>query len=337
MKQGLLTAVLLVLINFPVIADSETYEPPPAAFRSPELTYTGAAIPFSSYAEWLTAVKQQSKPLLRAERWQRSIDPRDFDRLKAATDAHWLTYQSDGLTIAGVIAYPTAPVSEKLPVVIYNRGGNSRHNVTRTRLYNMLLPIAEQGYIVLASNYRGSKYSEGTDEFGGNDVNDVLRLIDIAKTLPGADGSKIALMGVSRGSMMNWLTLRKRPENISAAIMIAGSVNAFNSTQRRPEMKKLMASMIPGFADNQKAELERRSSIYWMDELDRNVPILLLHGTDDLRVSYDNATLAAERLSALSHPHKLVTFSHGDHSLSFYRTQMLTEVIAWLDRYLQDT
>lgn len=335
MKQGLLITALLVLINFPVSADEEIYTPPPEAFRSPELIYTGEAIPFSSYTDWLASVKQQSKPVLRAERWQRSIDPQQFARLKANTDAHWLTYQSDDLTISGVIAYPTAATTAKLPVVIYNRGGNSRHNVSRTRLYNMLLPIAEQGYIVLASNYRGSRYSEGTDEFGGNDVNDVLRLVEIAKTLPGADRDRIALVGVSRGSMMNWLTLRHNKADITAAVMIAGSVDAFASTQRRPEMKKMLAGMIPGFAENEQAELTRRSAILWMDELNRNVPILLLHGTDDLRVSYDNASRAAARLSELSHPHRLVTFPHGDHSLTFYQSEMMTELMSWLAQHLQ--
>ncbi|MCC2605963.1 hypothetical protein [Planctobacterium marinum] len=41
-----------------------------------------------------------------------------------------------------------------------NRGGNFRQNVSRVLLVKRLLPIAEQGYLVLASNYRGSRYSE---------------------------------------------------------------------------------------------------------------------------------------------------------------------------------
>ena len=32
--------------------------------------------------------------------------------------------------------------------------------------------IAAQGYVVIASNYRGNSNSEGKEEFGGSDVND---------------------------------------------------------------------------------------------------------------------------------------------------------------------
>jgi dipeptidyl aminopeptidase/acylaminoacyl peptidase len=60
----------------------------------------------------------------------------------------------------------------------------------------------------LASNYSGSLFSEGKYEFGGADVNDVLRLIDIAKSIPNADPKRIVMMGWSRGGQMTYQALK---------------------------------------------------------------------------------------------------------------------------------
>lgn len=45
----------------------------------------------------------------------------------------------------------------------------------------------------------------GRDEFGGSDVGDVLKLLDISLKLPGLDADNIFMRGTSRGGMMNYL------------------------------------------------------------------------------------------------------------------------------------
>lgn len=55
--------------------------------------------------------------------------------------------------------------------------------------------MANEGYIVICCNYRGCDKSEGNDEFGGKDVNDVLHLIEVVKELPKANAEKIGMYG----------------------------------------------------------------------------------------------------------------------------------------------
>ncbi|PTT98714.1 hypothetical protein DBR45_31720, partial [Pseudomonas sp. HMWF031] len=157
------------------------------------LTLKGNALPFENYEAWLAQAQSNNQNVAFVDRWQKAVNPKKFNALMKDTSAQWIEYESDGLKISGVMVSPKHVGDKKLPVIIYNRGGNHKHNVTRIAVVERLMPLAQQGYIVLASNYRGAKFSQGKDEFGGADVNDVLRLIEIAKQLPNADPNKIAL------------------------------------------------------------------------------------------------------------------------------------------------
>ena len=60
--------------------------------------------------------------------------------------------------------------------------------------------------ICVATNYRGCGSSQGTDAFGGDDVHDVIHLIDLCQKLDYVDTNQINMLGVSRGGMMTYET-----------------------------------------------------------------------------------------------------------------------------------
>src|SRR5579872_6676970 len=87
-----------------------------------------------------------------------------------------IVYWSDGLRVVGVISRPkNIKKGELRPVVIYNRGGagESGKVIVRT-LYKRIYPLVQLGYVVIAAQYRGNDGSEGKDEAGGNDIDDVI-------------------------------------------------------------------------------------------------------------------------------------------------------------------
>jgi len=86
-------------------------------------------------------------------------------------ETHRIKYGSGGLKIGGYLVIPK-DIEGKLPVIIYNRGGNRNYGLIDKNL-NHLEYLASNGYIVLASQYRGNIYSEGRDEYGGGDVDDI--------------------------------------------------------------------------------------------------------------------------------------------------------------------
>ena len=72
----------------------------------------------------------------------------------------------------------------KYPCIIYNRGGNRDFGALKVDQRSLnLAKLASHGYIVIASQYRGDGGSEGQEEFGGKDVNDVLNLMDVLEEI----------------------------------------------------------------------------------------------------------------------------------------------------------
>lgn len=78
---------------------------------------------------------------------------------------HSIVYKSDSLLVTGFMVTPKNP--GKYPCIIFNRGGNREFARLNIMIATMLLaPIASEGYVVIASNYRGNGGSEGLEEFG---------------------------------------------------------------------------------------------------------------------------------------------------------------------------
>jgi dipeptidyl aminopeptidase/acylaminoacyl peptidase len=245
-----------------------------------------------------------------------------------------ITYLSDGLRVRGVLARPTG--AGRYPCVIYNRGGSRDAGaITPADAAEHLARVADWGYIVVASQYRGNAGGEGADAFGGADVADVLNLIPLLDGMAGADATRIGMWGWSRGGLMAYLALA-RTDRISAAIVMSGVADAFDYMDRRPDMEQLFSELIPGYAPNRDAELTARSPIRWAERLCKRTPILLLHGGADWRVHPTQALRMAAALYQHEHPFRLVFFEGADHALAEHRAESLRLCRDWLDRYVRD-
>jgi dipeptidyl aminopeptidase/acylaminoacyl peptidase len=62
---------------------------------------------------------------------------------------------------------------------------------------------------------------------------------------------------------------------------------------------------------------------------------LLVHGSADVRVDVSHSIRAAQKLKDNNHSHKLVIYENGDHSLTFYRDELESEISSWLAEHLQ--
>ena len=246
-----------------------------------------------------------------------------------------ITYMSDGLKIKGYMALPKA--AGTYPCIIYNRGGSSKFGVpTAGRAAVRLTPLAAWGYVVVASNYRGSGGSEGVDEFGGADINDILNLIPLFESLPEADASRLGMVGVSRGGMMTCLALTKT-ERIAGAVIKSGSFDLFNGAEKRPEMEKhIYRELIPDYHQNKHAALTARSASQWPEQLCKTTPILMLHGSSDWRVHPTESLEMAAKLYECKHPFRYIFFEGGDHGLGEHNGEVQRQTKNWLDTYVRD-
>lgn len=254
-------------------------------------------------------------------------------------DLYEITYLSDGLKIESYAAVPKA--SGKHPVIIYNRGGNRDFGALQLFRGKAKFPVAyyfskmaSEGYVVIGCNYRGCGKSEGEDQFGGEDVNDILNLINVVEDMPEADASKIGMYGWSRGGMMTYLTLPKTSK-IKAAVV--GGAPSDKTNIDRPEMENnVYAELIPNYWDNKEEELKKRSAFFWADKFPSDVPLLILHGNADWRVKSSHSLKLAMELDKLRIPYRLKIYEGADHGITEFRDDVDMEAMTWFKRFLKD-
>jgi len=246
-----------------------------------------------------------------------------------------IAYASGGLRVSGLLARPRAKGPH--PSVIYNRGGYGATGVISARqAATQLAPIAERGYIVVATQYRGSAGSAGTDEFGGGDLADVLNLVPLLDDMPDADPDRIGMWGWSRGGLMTYLAMA-RTDRLRAAIVLSAVSDLADYLAHRPEMReRVFAKLLPEASTEREAAITDRSPVRWANRLCKTTPLLVMHGSADWRVPARQALAMAAALQATLHPFRFVLFEGADHGLAEFSAEAQRFAHEWLDRYLRD-
>ncbi|MET3022318.1 alpha/beta hydrolase family protein [Flavobacterium hydatis] len=243
-----------------------------------------------------------------------------------------INYKSfDNLKLRGFLIEPKK--KGNYPVLIYNRGGNGNFGAVKSGfLTEFLSKIANEGYIVIGSQLRGTSVSEGVDEFGGKDVNDVLSLFEIIDQLPNADKSRIGVFGWSRGVMTNFLMLKKT-NRIKTNIAIAGQADLIES--KRPEMFGVYRERIPGYAKDSVAALKTRSSLLAIDSIqNKKVSHFIIQGNKDVKVDISNAFAFYSKLNSKEYTTRLLVYENEGHDLEIVNDNLLNQIADWLKRYL---
>ena len=247
-------------------------------------------------------------------------------------ECQFIVYLSDGLKISGFLWKPKDVDGKKLPLIVYNRGGN--------RTYAQLYPwfdfgfyeYLRQGFVVLASQYRGGFASEGNDEYGGGDAHDVTNLIPLARSLGYVDMNNVFMLGWSRGGMMTYLAL-KDGMPVNAAAVIGGIVDLASDVKRRRSIAQVWQELSVNLQDRGDAALRERSVIYWPEKI--NAPLLILQGGADWREDPDKARELAKRLEELGKPHELVIYPDDDHGLSHHKAASDQKIIEWFKQHIK--
>lgn len=169
--------------------------------------------------------------------------------------------------------------------IVYIHGGP---NSQTTNSFDRFIQFAaNQGYMVLAPNYRGStgygKEFQEADllDMGGGDLDDVLAGVDWIKQTGHLDPKKIAVMGASYGGYLTMMAVTKAPDLWAAGVPIVPFVNWFTEIQNEdPELQQSdLASM--GDPVKNKALYDERSPINFVNQI--KAPLLLLAGGHDPR------------------------------------------------------
>lgn len=242
----------------------------------------------------------------------------------------FITYLSDSIWVKGFIIKPKT--EKKLPVLIFNRGGNGNTGlVDLPFMIDFLSVIASKGYIVIGSQYRGALGCQGNDEFGGKEVRDVINLINLIPKIENTDSSRIGMLGWSRGVIMNYLTVKKKKE-IKTIISIAGPSDLINN--KRSDMSNVYKTRIPNYLNDSINLLKERSIIYSIDSLSKTCSYLLIHGVKDESVNVFQTINLYEKLLNSNYTTRLIIFENEKHKLLGVKKELMQSIIIWLYKYL---
>lgn len=248
--------------------------------------------------------------------------PNEF---KDFVELYSIRYISNEFEVEGYAAFPKNK-NKLLPGLIYNRGGNREFGTIKTIL---LCKLALAGFAVLASQYRGNCGGTGREEFGGDDVYDIINLIDIMLELNFVKNNGVYMLGQSRGGMMTYRACSIDKRIIAAVIMsgLADCVNMYNT--REEGMKKVFHELVGGAPSECPEEFIKRSAVNWAEKI--NSPILICHGTADSKVKVEQAYRMADALKKAKKEYKLIIYENEEHSLK--GTKWLKDSIEWLRQY----
>ena len=269
---------------------------------------------------------------VRAERIR--YTPR-FAEVFAQTEAQVITYRSGGLKIQGYVVQPKQPGT--YPCVVYCRGGHEDFGQLDLWTVSALADIAHHGYVVIASQLRGTPGSGGKDEFGGADTLDVINCLSALSHFSKADTSRIGLYGISRGGL-NALQVLRSQRRIRAAVINSGAVDAFENLKRKDGAgfeQEVYNRLIPKYKKDKQKQLELRSPVRWAARLCPTTPLLIMQGSADWRTPAGPALELVRELYELKRPVRFALVEGGTHGLRGVplRDYLLYD---WLDRYVRD-
>jgi dipeptidyl aminopeptidase/acylaminoacyl peptidase len=182
--------------------------------------------------------------------------------------------------------------------IVYIHGGPKSQSVDSFNRF--IQHIVNQGYMVIAPNYRGStgygKAFEDANLFdmGGGDLQDVLAAADFLKATGYPDPKKIIAMGGSYGGYMTMMAVTKAPDVWAAGVPIVPFVNWF--TEIENEDPVLQQSDLATMGDPKKNPdfFRERSPFFFVDQI--KAPLLLLAGGHDPRCPKEETIQVADAI-----------------------------------------
>ncbi|HEV2863239.1 MAG TPA: prolyl oligopeptidase family serine peptidase [Pyrinomonadaceae bacterium] len=258
--------------------------------------------------------------------WQRQIYSREtFDSLRNSPDVELLKirYASDGLSVAGFIAKPKKTAG-RLPVIIFNRGGleESVIGMPNFNYIHEMFRYASEGFVVLASQYRGYDGAGGRDEVGGADLHDVFNIIKLARSLDYVDADRLFMWGYSRGALMTLQALRDGAK--PRAVVLVGPPTDYS--QLLPGSERFFRNSFPDYDRRKDEHLRNRTPMNWVEKID--APLLILHGGDDNLPPTHSLNLA-RRMQELGKLYELVVYAGDNHPIILNREDRLRRTVDW--------
>ena len=225
---------------------------------------------------------------------------------------------SDGLPIEAYLTLP--PGAGKRPLVVLPHGGPV--GVSDRLLFDPESQFfASLGYAVLRVNFRGSDgYGKAFREAGHNAQGTRIEDdIDVAITQALAryplDPDRMCIVGSSYGGYSALVSTMRWPHRFKCAVSVSGvsdrllgftATDGAQSESGRKELESIFGDPV-----KEHDAMLAKSPIYHYQDL--QVPLMLVHGKEDMRVDYEHARRLVRLLNLAGHRPVMLAFDEGGH------------------------
>jgi dipeptidyl aminopeptidase/acylaminoacyl peptidase len=232
----------------------------------------------------------------------------------------------DGKWTISALAYVPNNIQRngKYPAIVYIHGGPAVQSVNS---FNRFIQyIVNQGYVVIAPNYRGStgygkEFTEGNrGDPGGGDLHDNLDAAQWIKKSPFVDPKKLIVMGGSYGGYMTMMAVTKAPELWAAGVAIVPFVNWFTEIANEDPILQQYDRAWWGDPEKNKAMYEDRSPINFVEQI--KAPLLLLAGGNDPRCPKEEAQQVADAIKKRGGSVQLRIYENEGHGFARVENQI---------------
>jgi dipeptidyl aminopeptidase/acylaminoacyl peptidase len=231
-----------------------------------------------------------------------------------------------------------APRDHTHPAIVYIHGGPTSQTVNSFN--RMIQYLANQGYLVIAPNYRGSTgygkefMDANRFDMGGGDLEDVLAAADWIQKTGYVDPKKLVVLGGSYGGYMTMMALTKAPNVWAAGVPIVPFVNWFTEVQNEDPLLHEYDLATMGDPVKNKALWEDRSPINFVERI--KAPVLLLAGGNDPRCPKSEAQQVADAVKKHGGTAELKIYENEGHGFARVENQIdaYTRVADFLKKYV---
>ncbi|RBP51177.1 alpha/beta hydrolase family protein [Arenicella xantha] len=248
-----------------------------------------------------------------------------------------IQYQArDGLTISGYLTKPRLESAKPLPTIIFPHGGPISYDGKGFDYWTQY--FASQGYAVLQMNFRGSYgygydfMTSGLQDWGGKmqtDVEDGTRWM-IEQGV--ADPKRICIVGASYGGYVALMEATNDTDLYQCAVSFAGVTDLrhlVNSSRHYTNY-----DIVKQQVGSERNKLDASSPVNRTNNI--SIPVMLAHGTKDLRVPFAQAKRMRKSMEKAGKDLVYLELEGGSHYLSNeeHRLEFFKQMDTFLRQHL---
>ena len=241
---------------------------------------------------------------------------REVTKGRGFSTARLIRYQSaDGLQVPSFLYTPAQPMRGKRPAILWLHGGLP--GVSANRFDAQIQYFVDQGFIVLAPNYRSSSgFGRELAQIGNSAekiIEDIAAGAAYLRSMQEVDGSRIGVMGFSFGGLLTLMTIAQRPELFAAAVEFSGPSNLVTLYRDTPGSRMLLRFSLGATLEEKPEAYRAASPVNFVERI--KAPLLIIHGDADEMVPVSQGMEMAEALKNAKKEYEFKRIRAGDHGL----------------------